>query len=34
MRAHSKLTESDDVSYYSQSTVDVAQRVLRENSKD
>jgi hypothetical protein len=28
MCAHSKLTESDDVSFYSQNTVDVAQRAL------
>jgi hypothetical protein len=34
MHAHSKLTESDDVSFYSQSTMDVAQRALRESSKD
>jgi hypothetical protein len=34
MRAHSELTESGDVSFYSQSTVDVTQRVLRESSKD
>jgi hypothetical protein len=34
MRARSKLTESDDVSFYSQSTADVAQRALRESSED
>jgi hypothetical protein len=34
MRARSKLTESDDVSYYSQSTADVSQRALRESSED
>jgi hypothetical protein len=34
MRAHSKLTESGDVSYFSQSTVDVAQRALRESCED
>jgi hypothetical protein len=34
MRARSKLTESDDVSFYSQSTTDVAQRALRESSED
>ena len=34
MRARSKLTESGDVSYYSQSTADVAQRALRESSED
>jgi hypothetical protein len=34
MRAHSKLTESGDVSFYSQSTVDVAQRTLRESNED
>jgi hypothetical protein len=32
--ARSKLTESGDVSFYSQSTMDVAQRALRESSKD
>jgi hypothetical protein len=31
---HSKLTESDDVSFYSQSTAEVAQRALRESSED
>jgi hypothetical protein len=34
MRARSKLTESGDVSLYSQSTSEVAQRALRESSKD
>jgi hypothetical protein len=34
MRAHSKLTELGDISYYSQSTADVAQRALRESSED
>jgi hypothetical protein len=34
MHACSKLTESDDVSYYSQSTMEVAQRALRESSED
>jgi hypothetical protein len=34
MRAHSKLTESCDVSFYSQSTTEVAQRALRESSED
>jgi hypothetical protein len=34
MRAHSKLTESDDVSFYSHNTSEVAQRVLRESSED
>jgi hypothetical protein len=34
MRARSKLTKSDIVSYYSQSTEDVAQRALRESSED
>jgi hypothetical protein len=34
MCVRSKLTESGDVSFYSQSTVDVAQRALRESSKD
>jgi hypothetical protein len=32
--AHSKLTESHDVNFYSQSTSEVAQRALREGSKD
>jgi hypothetical protein len=34
MCAYSKLTESDNVSFYSQSTVDVAQMDLRESSED
>jgi hypothetical protein len=34
MRARSKLTESGDVSFYSQSTADVAQRTLRESNED
>jgi hypothetical protein len=34
MRAYSKLTESGNVSFYSQSTTDVTQRVLRESSED
>jgi hypothetical protein len=34
MRAHSELTESDDVSYYNQSTADITQRALRESSED
>jgi hypothetical protein len=34
MRAHSKLTKSGDVSFYSQSTSKVAQRALRESSED
>jgi Arc/MetJ-type ribon-helix-helix transcriptional regulator len=34
MQAHSKLTESDNVSFYSQSTSEVVQRALRESSKD
>jgi hypothetical protein len=34
MRSHSKLTESGDVSYYSQSIADVTQRALRESSED
>jgi hypothetical protein len=34
MRAHSKLTESGNVSFYSHSTSKVAQRVLRESSED
>jgi hypothetical protein len=33
MRAHSKLIESGDVSFYSKSISEVAQRVLRESSK-
>jgi hypothetical protein len=34
MHSHSKLIKSGDVSYYSQSTVDVAQRALRESNED
>jgi hypothetical protein len=34
MRAHSRLTESGDVSFYSQGTSEVAQRALRESSED
>jgi hypothetical protein len=34
MRARSNLTESGDVSFYSQSTSEVAQRALRESSED
>jgi hypothetical protein len=34
MHAHSKLTESDDVSFYSQSTSEVPQRALRESSEE
>jgi hypothetical protein len=34
MCAHSKLTESGDVKFYSQSTSKVAQRALRESVKD
>jgi hypothetical protein len=34
MRAHSKLTESGDISFYSQSTSEVAQKALRESSED
>jgi hypothetical protein len=34
MCALSKLRESSDVSFYSQSTVEVAQRALRESSED
>jgi hypothetical protein len=34
MRACSKLTESGDVSFYSQSTMDVTQRALRESSEE
>jgi hypothetical protein len=34
MCARSKLIESGDVSFYSQSTSEVAQRALRESSKD
>jgi hypothetical protein len=34
MRARSKLTESGDVSFYNQSTSELAQRALRESSED
>jgi hypothetical protein len=34
MRARSNLTESGDVSFCSQSTLEVAQRALRESSED
>jgi hypothetical protein len=34
MLAHSKLTESGDVSFYRQSTMNVTQRALRESSED
>jgi hypothetical protein len=34
MHARSKLTESGDVNFYSQSTLEVDQRALRESSKD
>jgi hypothetical protein len=34
MRARSKLTELGDVSFYNQSTADVAQMALRESSED
>jgi hypothetical protein len=34
MCARSKLTESDDVTFYSQSTLEMAQRALRESSED
>jgi hypothetical protein len=34
MRAHSKLIELGYVNFYSQTTVEVAQRVLRESSED
>jgi hypothetical protein len=34
MCAHSKLTESGNVNFYSQSTSEVAQRTLRESSED
>jgi hypothetical protein len=33
MCAYSKLTESGDVSYYSQSPTDIAQRALTESSE-
>jgi hypothetical protein len=34
MCARSKLTESNDVSFYSQSTLELAQRAISESSKD
>jgi hypothetical protein len=34
MHVHSKLTESDDVSFYRQSTSEVAQMALRKSSED
>jgi hypothetical protein len=34
MHAHSKLIESGDVSFYSQSTSEVTQRAMRESSED
>jgi hypothetical protein len=34
MCARSKLTESGDVSFYSQSTTDVTQRALKESNED
>jgi hypothetical protein len=34
MRPHSKLTKSGNVSFYSQSTSEVAQRALRESYED
>jgi hypothetical protein len=34
MCPRSKLTESGDVSFYSQSTSEVAQRALRESNED
>jgi hypothetical protein len=34
MRSRSKLTELGNVSFYSQSTAEVAQRALRESSED
>jgi hypothetical protein len=34
MHAHSKLTESSDVSFYSQSTSEVTQKALRGSSQD
>jgi hypothetical protein len=34
MHAHSKVTESGDVSFYNQSTSEVTQRVLRESNED
>jgi hypothetical protein len=34
MRTHFKLAESDNVNFCSHSTMDVAQRALRESSED
>jgi hypothetical protein len=34
IRACSNLTESSDINFYSQSTLEVAQRALRESSED
>jgi hypothetical protein len=34
MCAHSKLTDSGDVSFYSQNTPEVAQRALRDGNED
>jgi hypothetical protein len=34
MCAHSKLTELGDISFYNQSTSEVAQRALRQSSED
>jgi hypothetical protein len=34
MCSRSKLTESGDVSFYNHSTLDVAQRALRESNED
>jgi hypothetical protein len=34
MLAHSRMTESGDDSFYTQSTSEVAQRALREGSED
>jgi hypothetical protein len=34
MRARSKLIESSDVSFYNQSTMEAAQRALRESNED
>jgi hypothetical protein len=34
MRTRSKLTESDDINFYSQSISEVTQRTLRESSED
>jgi hypothetical protein len=34
MCAHSKLAESDDVTFYNENTLELAQRAMRESSKD